>query len=321
MAADDAEPAPLLPSPYWGSVLAGTGGGWRVLLQGSELLAHGGLDARDVDGTTLLHAAAARGDLPTVAALLHSGADPFIPDDAGRTAELYAAAGKHEAAAAMLALVGVRYEYARRYELPNFDVGAALGTMVRTADAEETEINSTLAAQHTAWLSSQAAHGKPMPGAPLRALRPPYDLGHRQKKPKQRKWLPEGWTPPPGKPPPPEPEPEEPEPLDDEGRPLRDLYQGAALSGLSEGGPTWQRYDLAVRVVEVRSTRRPTMLVARVVGSDGKISGVGRAEFTEPGNIHMDWWVSHAVSRPHSNARLARSLAASLPPSLALGAL
>ena len=77
--------------------------------------------------------------------------------------------------------------------------------------------------------------------------------------------------------------------MDDQGRPRGDLYRGAVLSGLSEGGPTWQRYDLAVRVVEVRSTRRPTMLVARVVGSDGKISTVGRSEFTEPGNVRFDW--------------------------------
>jgi hypothetical protein len=149
---------PTLLSPHWSGVLWGKrSGGWRALLQGAELKPHGGLDARDVDGTTLLHAAAARGDLPIVAALLHSGADPFIPDEEGRTAQQHAAAGKHEACAAMLELVAERYEYA----------------------------------QHSMWLASQAAHGKPAPGAPLRALRTPMDLGNRRRpKPNHPKWLP-----------------------------------------------------------------------------------------------------------------------------------
>ena len=195
---------PIPPSPHWGSVLWGTrSAGWRALLKGPDLQAHGGLDARDVDGTTLLHAAAARGDLPIVAALLHSGADPFIPDEQGRTAVQHAGAGQHEACAAMLALVAERYEYARRYALPNFDVGAALGSLVKTAEPDEQETNAALASQHGAWLASQAAHGKPAPGAPLRALRPPKDLGNHKPKPKMPKWLPEGWAPPPDKPPPP----------------------------------------------------------------------------------------------------------------------
>jgi hypothetical protein len=279
------------PGGFWSGVLAGERGGWRVLLRSSELDAHGGLDARDSDGTTLLHAAAASGDLVTIAALLHCGADPFIPDSEGRTAEQHAAAAKHDIAAAMLALVAVRYEYARRYTLPNFDIGAALGTLVRTADANQPDVDGALAAQHSAWLQSQALHGKPAPGAPLRALRSPRDLGNRHPKPALPKWLPTGWTPPPGQTLLPEPgEPEaEPELADNHGRPLRNIYQGAALSGLSESGPTWQRYELAVRVVDVRSTRRPTMLVAQVVGTNGTISGIGRSEFTEAGNVRFDW--------------------------------
>ena len=50
------------PGGFWSGVLAGERGGWRVLLRSSELDTHGGLDARDSDGTTLLHAAAANGD-------------------------------------------------------------------------------------------------------------------------------------------------------------------------------------------------------------------------------------------------------------------
>ncbi len=275
---------------FWSGVLAGECGDWRVLLRSSELLARGGLDARDSDGTTLLHAAAASGDLPTIAALLHCGADPFIPDGAGRTAEQHALAGKHDVAAAMLALVAARYEYARRYTLPNFDVGAALGTLVRTVDADQTDVDGALAAQHSAWLQSQASHGKPTPGAPLRTLRSPRDLGNRCPKPVLQKWLPNGWTPPPGQALLPEPAGPEPEPelVDNQGRPLRNIYQGAALGGLSESGPTWQRYDLAVRVVDVRSTRRPTMLVAQVLGSNGT-TGIGRSEFTEAGSVRFDW--------------------------------
>ena len=169
---------------------------------------------------------------------------------------------------------------------------AALGTLVRTVDADQPDVDGTLAAQHSAWLQSQASHGKPSPGAPLRALRSPRDLGNHRPKPVLPKWLPHGWTPPPGQallPEPAEPEPEsEPELVDNQGRSLRNIYQGAALSGLSESGPTWQRYDLAVRVADVRSTRRSTMLVAQVLGSNGTTS-IGRSEFTEAGNVRFEW--------------------------------
>lgn len=280
-------------SPFWSGVLAGehAAGDWRALLQSSELLAHGGLDARDSDGTTLLHAAASIGDLQTIAGLLHCGADPFIPDGVGRTAEQHAAASKHDIAAAMLALVAVRYEYARRYTLPNFDVESALNTVVRTADADQSKVDSSIAAQHSAWLSSQRAHGKPALGAPLRALQPPQDLGKRRSQPKLPKWLPDGWAPPSGKALLSESETADAElkSVDNQGRPLREVYQGAPLSGLSESGPTWQRYDLAVRVADVRSTRRPTVLVAQVVGDSGNASGIGRSEFSEAGNVRFDW--------------------------------
>jgi hypothetical protein len=56
-------------SPYWSSELERHGADWAALVD-SSARRPGGLDARDSDGSTLLHAAAGHGDGRVVAALL-----------------------------------------------------------------------------------------------------------------------------------------------------------------------------------------------------------------------------------------------------------
>ena len=68
------------------------------------------LDARDSDGSTALHAAAAAGRLAAVALLVDAGADRGAKLHDGRTALDVAEAAGHAAVAARLACAGVTPE-------------------------------------------------------------------------------------------------------------------------------------------------------------------------------------------------------------------